>query len=97
MSTTQLANALREGFSGQVLEPGQPGYDESRLLFNPVIDRRPAVVARCATTADVAAAVNTARDSGLVVAVRCGGHSFPGLSTCDDGMQILILPSPNAP
>src|SRR6266480_3488394 len=88
MSTTQLANALREGFSGQVLEPGQPGYDESRLLFNPVIDRRPAVVARCATTADVAAAVNTARDSGLVVAVRCGGHSFPGLSTCDDGMQI---------
>src|SRR6266480_673209 len=88
MSTTQLANALREGFSGQVLEPGQPGYDESRLLFNPVIDRRPAVVARCATTADVAAAVNTARDSGLVVAVRCGGHSFSGLSTCDDGMLI---------
>src|SRR5215467_3494980 len=88
MSTTQVADALREGFSGQVLEPGQPGYDESRLLFNPVIDRRPAVVARCATTADVVAAVNTARDSGLVVAVRGGGHSFPGLSTCDGGMQI---------
>src|SRR5262245_31072588 len=88
MSTTQLADALREGFSGQVLEPGQPGYDESRLLFNPVIDRRPAVVARCATTAAGAAAVNAARDGGLVVAVRCGGHSFPGLSTCDDGMQI---------
>jgi len=88
MSTTQLADALREGFSGRVLEPGQPGYDESRLLFNPMIDRRPAMVARCATTADVVAAVNTARDSGLVVAVRCGGHSFSGLSTCDDGMQI---------
>ena len=88
MSTTQLADALRERFSGQVLEPGQPGYDESRLLFNPVIDRRPAVVARCATTADVAAAVNAARDGGLVVAVRGGGHSFPGLSTCDGGMQI---------
>src|SRR5215470_19755595 len=88
MSTTDLADALREGFSGQVLEPGQPGYDESRLLFNPVIDRRPALVARCATTADVVAAVNTARDSGLVVAVRGGGHSFSGLSTCDDGMQI---------
>ena len=88
MSTTQLADALREGFSGQVLESGQPGYDESRLLFNPMIDRRPAVVARCASTADVVAAVNTARDSGLVVAVRCGGHSFPGLSTCDGGMQI---------
>jgi FAD/FMN-containing dehydrogenase len=88
MSTTDLAKALREGFSGQVLEPGQPGYDESRLLFNPVIDRRPAVIARCATTADVAAAVNAARDGGLVVAVRCGGHSFPGLSSCDGGMQI---------
>src|SRR5215831_786437 len=88
MSTTDLADALREGFSGQVLEPGQPGYDESRLLFNPTIDRRPAVVARCATTADVVAAVNTARDGGLVVAVRCGGHSFSGLSTCDGGMQI---------
>src|SRR5215468_84461 len=88
MSTTDLADALREGFSGQVLEPGQPGYDESRLLFNPVIDRRPALVARCATTADVVAAVNTARDSGLVVAVRGGGHSFSGHSTCDDGMQI---------
>src|SRR5262245_59550166 len=88
MSTTDLADALREGFSGQVLEPGQPGYDESRLLFNPVIDRRPAVVARCATTADVAAAVNAAREGGLVVAVRCGGPSFPGLSSFDGGMQI---------
>jgi FAD/FMN-containing dehydrogenase len=88
MSTTDPAGALREGFSGQVLEPGQPGYDESRLLFNPVIDRRPALVARCASIGDVVAAVNTARDSGLVVAVRCGGHSFSGLSTCDDGMQI---------
>src|SRR6516165_6230540 len=88
MSTTGLADALREGFSGQVLEPGQPGYDDSRRLFNPMIDRRPAVVARCATTPDVVAAVSTARDSGLIVAVRCGGHSFSGLSTCDDGMQI---------
>jgi FAD/FMN-containing dehydrogenase len=88
MSTTDLADALREGFSGQVLEPGQPGYDESRRLFNPMIDRRPALVARCATTADVTAAVNTGRDSGLVIAVRGGGHSFAGLSTCDDGMQI---------
>jgi FAD/FMN-containing dehydrogenase len=88
MSTTNLADALREGFSGQVLEPGQPGYDESRRLFNPVIDRHPAVVARCAITADVAAAVNAAREHQLIVAVRGGGHSFSGLSTCDDGMLI---------
>jgi FAD/FMN-containing dehydrogenase len=88
MNTTDLAAVLRTGFSGQVLESGQPGYDESRRLFNPMFDRRPAVVARCATTADVVAAVNSARDHQLVVAVRCGGHSFPGLSTCDGGMQI---------
>jgi FAD/FMN-containing dehydrogenase len=88
MSITDLAEALRGRVSGQVLEPGQPGYEESRLLYNPMIDCRPAVVARCATTADVVAAVNAARECQLVVAVRCGGHSFSGLSTCDGGIQI---------
>jgi FAD/FMN-containing dehydrogenase len=88
MSTTDLASVLRSGFSGQVLESGQPGYDESRLLFNPMFDRHPAAVARCTTTADVVTAVNTARDHHLVVAVRCGGHSFSGLSSCDGGIQI---------
>ena len=88
MNSTDLAATLRAGFSGQVLEPGQPGYDESRRIFNPMIDRRPALVARWASTADVVAAVTAARESELVVAVRCGGHSFAGISTCDDGMQI---------
>src|SRR5690348_13026773 len=89
MSTTNpAADVLREGFSGQVLAPAQPGYDEARRVFNGMIERRPAVIARCATTADVAAAVNAVREQRLVAAVRCGGHSIPGLSTCDGGIVI---------
>src|SRR5882724_5062515 len=94
MSTTSatsiagLADSLRRQFTGDVLEPGESGYDTARQVFNAMIDRRPAIIARCATSADVAAAVNAAREHGLVVAVRCGGHSFSGLSTCDDGIVI---------
>jgi FAD/FMN-containing dehydrogenase len=88
MSTTHPAAALADGFSGQLIGPEQPGYDEGRRVFNAMIDRRPALIARCATSADVAAAVRAASEHGLAVAVRGGGHSFSGLSTCDDGMVI---------
>jgi FAD/FMN-containing dehydrogenase len=88
MSVTDPAEVLPDSFSGKVLVPGRPGYDEARQVANGMIDRRPIVVARCATTADVAGAVDVARERGLVVAARCGGHSFSGLSTCDDGIVI---------
>jgi FAD/FMN-containing dehydrogenase len=88
MTATSAADDLRETFSGEVLEPGQPGYDDARRVFNAMMDRRPAVIARCASTSDVVAAVGAARERGLVVAVRCGGHSVAGLGTCDDGMLI---------
>jgi FAD/FMN-containing dehydrogenase len=80
--------ALREGFTGQLILPDSPRYDESREIFNAMIDRRPAVIAHCASTRDVVAAVNYAHEQGLVVAVRSGGHSVAGMSICDDGILI---------
>jgi FAD/FMN-containing dehydrogenase len=76
------------GLRGEVVYPGDAAYDEHRQVWNGSIDRHPAVIARCAGVADVIDAVRFAREQDLVVAVRSGGHSFPGLSVCDDGMVI---------
>jgi FAD/FMN-containing dehydrogenase len=79
---------LREVLSGELILSGDPGYDEARSVFNAMIDRRPALIARCRTTADVAIAVNFARGTELDVAVRSGGHSVAGLSVCEGGIVI---------
>ena len=73
---------------GQLLRPGDDTYDEARKLWNGMFDRRPALIVRCAGAADVVAAVSFARDHGVQVAVRGGGHSFPGQSVCDGGLVI---------
>jgi hypothetical protein len=80
--------AFTAGFRGHLLWPGDGGYHEARKLWNGMFDRRPALIARCAGTADVVRAVNFARDHGVLVAVRGGGHSFPGHSVCDGGLVI---------
>ena len=82
------ASDLLNGFRGQVVQPGEPDYDLHRRVWNGSIDRRPALVARCAGVADVMSSVRFAHRTGLPVAVRGGGHSFPGLSVCDDGIVI---------
>jgi FAD/FMN-containing dehydrogenase len=79
---------LNGNFNGELLQPGEEGYDEARQIFNGMIDKRPAVIARCASTDDVVAAVNFARENDLVIAVRSGGHSVAGMSICDDGVLI---------
>src|SRR5438128_2188141 len=84
--------AFKAGFRGQLLRPGDDAYDGARKIWNGMFDRRPALIARCAGTADVVSAVNFARDQGLQVAVRGGGHSFPGHSVSDGGLVIDLSP-----
>ena len=79
---------LADSLLGQLLLPGQEGYDVSRHVLNPVIDKYPALVVRPSGAADIMNAVTFARERNLLVAVKCGGHSFSGKSTCDGGMQI---------
>jgi FAD/FMN-containing dehydrogenase len=75
-------------FKGEIVRPGHERYDELRQVFNAMVDRRPALFARCRTTADVQAAVNYARGEGLAVAVYGGGHAVTGHALCDDGIVI---------
>ena len=83
---------FRDGFGGHVVLPGDPGYDAARVVWNGAIDRRPAIVARCSGAADVIRSVRFAREQDLEVAVRSGGHSVGGFSTCDDGILIDLSP-----
>jgi FAD/FMN-containing dehydrogenase len=87
-TAASTALALEEGFQGQQFRPGDEGYDDARAVYNAMIDKRPALVARCSGVADVIAAVNLAREQRLPLAVRCGGHSVAGKGVCDGGVLI---------
>ena len=81
-------DSLREAFAGEIVLPDDPGYEQARVVWNGMADRRPALVVRPEGTDEVVAALRFAREQELLIAVRCGGHSIPGLSTCDDGIVI---------
>src|SRR2546427_10095857 len=79
---------LRNGFRGELIQPGDREYDSSRVVWNAMADRHPALIARCTRVEDVVTAVRFAREHDLVIAVRGGGHSVAGFSTCDGGVVI---------
>jgi FAD/FMN-containing dehydrogenase len=88
MSVQPELSSLRETFAGEIVLPDDADYDSARAVWNGMIDRRPAIVLRPASAADVSTAIGFARAQELAIAVKSGGHSIPGLSTCDDGAVI---------
>jgi FAD binding domain/Berberine and berberine like len=88
MLTESAVQKLREAIRGPTFRPGEPGYDAARTVPNAMIDRRPAIIARCTGAADVIECVRFAREYEVLVAVRGGGHSVAGKSVCDGGLVI---------
>jgi len=88
MIEESVLSNFRTSLRGQLLLPNDPGYEESRKIFNAMIDRRPALIVRCAGVADVIAALKFARGHNLLVSVRGAGHNVAGISLCDGGMVI---------
>jgi FAD/FMN-containing dehydrogenase len=83
---------FHKGLRGYRLLRGDDGYDAARKIYNAMIEHRPAIIARCAGVADVIAAVNFARNNGLLVSVRGGGHNVSGNAVCDGGLMIDLSP-----
>jgi FAD/FMN-containing dehydrogenase len=84
----ELGALVRDRLRGEVIDAAHPGYEEARGLYNAMIDKRPAAIARCADAADVIACVDVARENGIDLAIRGGGHNGPGLGSVDDGLVI---------
>jgi FAD/FMN-containing dehydrogenase len=91
-SVSQAVTELAPSFCGQLLQPADAGYDEVRRVHNGLVDKRPALIARCAGASDIVDAVALARKLNLEVAVRGGGHNVAGRSTLDDGLMIDLAP-----
>src|SRR5919204_5818613 len=87
-ATRTVSAPIEELVAGHVLRPEHPDYDETRRIFNSMIDRRPEVIVRCTGVADVIAAVAYARDNGLPLSVHGGGHGVAGQAVCEAGVMI---------
>jgi FAD/FMN-containing dehydrogenase len=83
---------LRAGLRGPLLVPGDAGYDETRAIWNGMIDRRPAIIARCIGVSDILAGVRFAREHSLALSIRGGGHNIAGLALAEAGACCSIFP-----
>lgn len=88
MENNEQVKKFQSQLRGTLLTPSDQGYEKARAVYNGMIDKRPALIAQCVDVADVIAAVNFARDNGILTAIRCGGHNGPGLGTVDNGLVI---------
>jgi hypothetical protein len=84
----QIVSELKEKLTGALLQPGDPGYDEARKVWNGMIDRQPALIVRCQNSDDVIYAVNCAREHRLLLSVKAGGHNVTGNAVCDGGIMV---------
>src|SRR5438128_6581885 len=82
------SSTLKASLRGELIQPGDEGYEAARKVYNGMIDKRPALIARCADVADVIAAVNFGRENKLTLSIRGGSHNVAGFAVCDDGLVI---------
>src|SRR3984885_10989139 len=87
-ASKDVYSSLRQRFKGDLLRPGENGFDDARTIWNGMVARTPALIARCVEVTDVQNAIRAGSETGVLTAVRCGGHSLAGFSTCDGGMVI---------
>jgi len=87
-ASEEVYSSLHQRFKGDLLRPGETGYQDARDIWNAMVARTPGLIARCANVSDVQHAVRAASEAGIISAVRCGGHSLAGFSTCDGGLVI---------
>ncbi|HEY6370997.1 MAG TPA: FAD-binding oxidoreductase [Candidatus Sulfotelmatobacter sp.] len=87
-ASAEIYASLHRRFKGELLRPGESGYEDARLIWNGMVARAPGLIARCTDVSDIQNAVRAASTTGILTAIRCGGHSLAGFSTCDGGMVI---------
>jgi hypothetical protein len=87
-ASEEVYSSLHRRFKGDLLRPSQPGYEDARAIWNGMVASKPGLIARCADVSDVRNAVRAASEAAILTAIRCGGHSLAGFSTCDGGLVI---------